>query len=102
LTVEQRIFATLRVTFVKHRHHAIVGTALGDFDVAGAILGKIRQILGRAGVDHMPTGTIFGSGRDVASARNICNFNGIIRMDHLDLEEPTRDENFRFSRTLRP
>jgi hypothetical protein len=44
----------------------------------------------------------FGSGRDIAQAENDCNFNDIIRIDHLDLEESTRDENFRRSRTLRP
>src|SRR6266849_90633 len=44
----------------------------------------------------------FGSGRDVDLAENDCNFNGVLRMDHLDLEEPTRHENLRFSRMLRP
>jgi len=44
----------------------------------------------------------FGSGRDVNLAKNSCNFNGVLRMDHLDLEEPTRHENFGFSRTVRP
>jgi len=44
----------------------------------------------------------FGSGRDVDLAENSCNFNGMLRMDHLDLEEPTRHENFGFSRTVRP
>jgi hypothetical protein len=39
---------------------------------------------------------------DIASVKTDRNFNGVLRMDHLDLEEPTRDENFRFSRTLRP
>jgi hypothetical protein len=43
----------------------------------------------------------FGSGRDVALVENCCNFNAMLRMDHLYLEEPTRDENFRFNRTLR-
>jgi len=43
----------------------------------------------------------FGSGRDVALIENCCNFNAMLRMDRLYLEEPTRDENFRFNRTLR-
>jgi len=43
----------------------------------------------------------FGSGRDVDLVENCCNFNAMLRMDRLYLEEPTRDENFRFNRTLR-
>src|SRR6202011_3370023 len=58
LTIEQRIFATLRIAFVKYRYHAIVGTALDDGDVARSVPGQVRQILRRAGIDDMPAGTI--------------------------------------------
>src|SRR5712675_294446 len=40
LTIEQRIFAARRVTFIKYRHQAIIGTALDDFHIAGPYLAR--------------------------------------------------------------
>jgi hypothetical protein len=36
------------------------------------------------------------SGRDVASEENDSDFKDILRIDHLDFEEPTRQEGIRF------
>ena len=58
LAIEQRVFAALGVALVKHRRKPIVGTALDDLDVAGAVAGEIRQILLRAGIDRMPAHAI--------------------------------------------
>jgi hypothetical protein len=37
-----------------------------------------------------------GSGRELAPAGNDWNFKEVPRMDHLNLEEPTREERIRF------
>jgi hypothetical protein len=39
----------------------------------------------------------FESGRDGAAAGNDWNFKEVLRMDHLNVEEPTRDQSIRFN-----
>jgi hypothetical protein len=49
-----------------------------------------------ASVSHVERFKRVVSGRDVAPEENANDFKDILRIDHLDFEEPTRQEGIRF------